>query len=68
MIYQDRHYSLLRHNRRNRTITIRCSYRDGSHQDYRSNSLSLADWAYYVHYATESDLIDFLKSNDYYLI
>lgn len=64
----ERNYKVVSSNKRERTITIQCTYEDGSKVKYRSNQLSKDEWEYYVHYATENDIKQFLKTDDYYLI
>lgn len=56
-------------NRSRRTVTIR-HYIDGKlFSKYRSYRLSNEDWNYYGEgYATERDIKQFLKSDDYYRI
>jgi hypothetical protein len=51
-------------NKRNRTITIKT--RVGN--KYRSNRLPKKEFNYYTNYATQNDVAQFLKSNDYYPI
>lgn len=63
-------YRILRTNKKERTITIRCQYdrsKDG-HVDYKSYPLSKDDFNYYCNYATQSDIYQFMRTDDYYVL
>lgn len=56
-------------NKRERTITITKYNSEGKpYAKYRSNTLPKEEFNYYEHYATEDDIKNFLKSDDYYEI
>lgn len=64
----DRHYEIIRTNKSERTITIKCTYEDGSSVKYKSTPQPKEEWHYYANHATENDIKQFLKSDDYYII
>lgn len=55
-----------RSNKREKTITIRCTYDDGSKIYYKSCELTKDEFQYYTNHATRHDLENFLKSGEYY--
>lgn len=55
-----------RSNKREKTITIRCTYDDGSKIYYKSLELTKEEFHYYTNHATQHDLENFLKNNEYY--
>lgn len=55
-----------RSNKREKTITIRCTYDDGSKIYYKSCELSKNEFYYYTNQATRYDLANFLNNNAYY--
>ena len=55
-----------RSNKREKTITIRCTYDDGSKIYFKSYELTDEDYNYYTNHATRNDLKNFLKNNEYY--
>lgn len=55
-----------RSNKREKTITIRCTYDDGSKIYYKSFELSKNEFYYYINHATRYDLANFLNNNVYY--
>lgn len=64
----DRHYEIIRTNKRERTITIKCTYENGDVVKYKSTPLPKEEWQYYANHATENDIKNFLKSDDYYIL
>ena len=54
-------------NKRDRTITIRKTYDDGTKAVYKSVRLGKDEFHYYRNHATENDIKQFLKSDDYYI-
>lgn len=63
-----RYYRISRSNKRKRTITIEVHYMNGDVVRYRSTPLSRDDFNYYTNHATENDIKNFLKTDDYYEI
>lgn len=62
-------YRILRTNKRERTITIRQQYKKTKgHIDYKSFPLSKEEFEYYAHYATEGDIRNFLRTENYYVL
>lgn len=62
-------YRIVSTNKRERTITIRHDYTDGSTPTfYKSCKLNKEDFNYYRNYATENDIKQFLKGDDYYIL
>lgn len=55
-----------RSNKREKTITIRVNYDDGSKIYYKSCELTEYEFYYYTNHAKQHDLENFLKSNEYY--
>lgn len=53
-------------NKRERTITITCYYDDGTKVVFKSYQLSKEDFHYYRNHATYHDILQFLKTGDYY--
>lgn len=53
-------------NKRNRTITITRFENGKPFVKYRSVRLPKEEFDYYSNYATDSDIIDFLKTEEYY--
>lgn len=53
-------------NEKLRTITITCYYDDGTKVVYKSIGLSKEDFHYYRNHATYHDILQFLKTEDYY--
>ena len=64
----DRHYEIISTNKRERTITIKCTYENGDITKYKSIPLTKEEWHYYSNHATENDIKNFLKTDDYYII
>lgn len=64
----DRHYEIISTNKIERTITIKCTYENGDIVKYKSTPLAKEEWQYYANYATENDIKNFLKSDDYYIL
>lgn len=54
-------------NKRERTITIQKTYDDGEKVVYKSVRLAKEEFNYYIDYATENDIRQFLKTDDYYI-
>lgn len=54
-------------NKRDRTIIIRKTYEDGTKVVYKSVRLTKDEFHYYRNHATEHDIKQFLKSDDYYI-
>ena len=54
-------------NKRERTITIQKTYDDGTKVVYKSVTLARDEYHYYTNHATENDIRQFLKSDDYYI-
>ena len=55
-----------RSNKREKTITIRCTYDDGSKIYYKSCELPHGEFFYYRDFATRKDLENFLNNYAYY--
>ena len=55
-------------NKRERTVTIQAIYQDGTSTKYRTTRLSKEDYHYYSEHATERDLRQLLKTDEYYVI
>lgn len=61
------HLKIISSNKRERTITIQKTYDDGEKVVYKSVRLAKDEFHYYRHYATENDIRQFLKTDDYYI-
>ena len=59
---------VIRSNKKERTITIEKTFTDGSKTRYKSVTLSKDEWHYMTQYATENDIKNFLKSDNYYIL
>ena len=64
----DQKIFILRSNKREKTITIRKEYGDGTFTTYKSVRLPQDEFDYMVNYATENDIKQFLKTDDYYIL
>lgn len=58
---------IIRSNKRDRTITILKTYQDGSKVVYKSFRLAKNEFFYYRSHATENDIKQFLKCDEYYI-
>lgn len=58
---------LIRSNKRERTVTIKVSM-NGASVKYKSYTLGKDEFNYYINHATNSDWLQFLKSNCYYAL
>lgn len=62
-------YKIVSTNKRERTITIRHDYDDGSTPTfYKSFRINKEEFNYYKNHATENDIKQFLKGCDYYIL
>lgn len=60
-------YKVISSNQREKTIRIKKTYEDGKSVIFKSIPLPKEEWDYMKHYATENDIKNFLKSDDYYI-
>ena len=61
-------YYTIKGNARLRTLTIRAFDGGKLHAKYRTMPQTPADYNYYSEHATQSDIKQLLKTNDYYVI
>jgi hypothetical protein len=61
-------YYTIKGNARLRTLTIRAFYGGKLHAKYRSVPQTPSDYHYYTTHATQNDIKQFLKTDDYYVI
>ena len=59
--------AIISSNKRERTITIQKLYDDGEKVVYKSVRLGKDEFHYYRNHATENDIRQFLKTDDYYI-
>lgn len=62
------YFKIVSSNKRNRTITFKKFYSDGTFTKYRTLPLDRETWHYYTNHATLGDWLQFLKGDDYYIL
>lgn len=61
-------YRIISSNKRERTFTILVTHEDGTTTKYRTIRQPKSDFDYYTNYATRNDLVQFMKTDEYYTI